>query len=230
MGALLEMVKLNLLVYGDSEASNFKANSLFFYEKYTKSDDMVKSIPLTNIKKGGFYFFHYLDDSNWMKWSPVFIVDFKKFDDKIILFAVNLNFIPLKVSVMLFDPYIKEEDFDKDLYMKVDYSTMYSKLSQFKFQYSLMEFNLLQIKYAHKIHMKMLPRFLYSQHPKNVYDPNKLMDIWKKKLKTSDLRDKEMMESSIDDFFDINNEISEKYNMLKGHIERLQKSIKKYGG
>lgn len=229
MGVLFEMVKLNLMVYGGNEAENFKNNSLFFFEKYKKSDDMVKSIPLTNIVKGGFYFFHYLDDSNWMKWSPVFVVDMKKFEDKIILFAVNLNFIPLKVRVMLFDPYMNENHFKDNTYLKVDYSAVYTKLSQFKFQYSLMEFNLSQVKFVHKIHMQMIPRFLYSQHPKNIYDPNKLMAIWKKKLETSDLRDKEMMQSSIDDFFDINNEISEKYDKLKGHIERLQKSIKKYG-
>jgi hypothetical protein len=164
-----------------------------------------------------------------MKWSPVFVVDMKKFEDKIILFAVNLNFIPLKVRVMLFDPYMNENHFKDNTYLKVDYSAVYTKLSQFKFQYSLMEFNLSQVKFVHKIHMQMIPRFLYSQHPKNIYDPNKLMAIWKKKLETSDLRDKEMMQSSIDDFFDINNEISEKYDKLKGHIERLQKSIKKYG-
>jgi len=29
---------------------------------------------------------------------------------------------------------------------------------------------------------------------------------------------------------DINKEISDKYDLLKGHIDRLQKSAKKYGG
>ena len=39
-----------------------------------------------------------------------------------------------------------------------------------------------------------------------------------------------MMKSMVDEFYDINNEISEKYKVMKGHIERIQKSLKKYGG
>jgi hypothetical protein len=56
------------------------------------------------------------------------------------------------------------------------------------------------------------------------------MDIWHKKLETKSARNQEMMKSMVDEFYDINNEISEKYKVMKGHIERIQKSLKKYGG
>jgi hypothetical protein len=39
MGALLEMVKLALLVNGNGVPDNFKNNSLWFYDKYQKSTD-----------------------------------------------------------------------------------------------------------------------------------------------------------------------------------------------
>ena len=83
MGILLD--KINDLNTSNGDiVTNFKDNSLFFYEKYSKSDDMVKSISVSDMQLGGFYFIHYRDDSNWMKWSPVFTVDFKKFSNLIL--------------------------------------------------------------------------------------------------------------------------------------------------
>jgi hypothetical protein len=227
---LIERVRLSLLVYGNGIEENFRNNSFFFSEKYSKSDEMVTAKRTEDIQTGGFYFLHYLDDSNWMKYSPVFVVDQKNFGNQIIVFAVNLNFIPLQVRPLIFEKYIIEEYFEKDSFLKVDYVGMYKELVKFGFEYALMEYNVIQIKKVHKIHMEMLPRFLYSQHPKATYDPKKLMEIWNKKLETKSQRNKEMMTSMIHEFYDINNDISEKYKVMKGHIERIQKSIKKYGG
>ena len=55
------------------------------------------------------------------------------------------------------------------------------------------------------------------------------MDIWYKKLETKSKRNQELMNSMLNEFYDINNEISDKYSVMKGHIERLRKSYKKYG-
>ncbi len=230
MGHLTELVKLNLLVYGKDLAENFKNNSLFFYNKYQKSDEQVESVSSANIMSGGFYFFHYLDDSNWMKYAPVFVVDYKKLDNQVVLLAINFNFIPLEIRVGIFDKYIKESDFEKNSFLKVDYAGVYQELNSLGFAYSLMEFNLIQLKFAHRIHLSVLPRFLHSQHPICKYDPNKLMDIWSKKIKDRDLRHSEMMKSVLDEFYDTKKDLYGKYDLLKGHIDRLQKSAKRYGG
>jgi hypothetical protein len=230
MGVLMENVKLNLLVYGNGIEENFKVNSIFFAEKYSKSDDDVTAIDIAKIQQGGFYFLHYMDDSNWMKYAPIFFVEQKNLSGKIILMAVNLNFVPLEVRAAFFDPYITDEIFEDDLFLKVDYDTVYKELLRVGFEYTLMEFNAAQIKLVHKINMNMLPRFLYSQHPNAIYDPKKLMEIWNKKIETKGERNQEMMKSMIDEFYDINNDISEKYKVMKDHIKRIQKSLKKYGG
>src|SRR6476620_869165 len=109
MAELLERVNLNLLTNGNGIPDNFKNNSLFFYEKYNQSSKDVQSISVKDIYPGGFYFFHYMDDSNWMKYSPVFVADYKKFDDKLIIMAINFNFIPIEVRVMLFDKFITSD-------------------------------------------------------------------------------------------------------------------------
>ena len=230
MGELVDRVGLRMLVDGDGLADNFKNNSLYFYEKYQKSDKDVKAIDIKDILPGSFYHFHYLDDSNWMKWSPVFVTNYKKISNQIIIFAVNLNFIPLEVRAYLFDKFIKEEDFEKDQPLKVNYEGMYSELIKYGFEYALVEYNAIQIKLVHRIQMESVPRFIIAGHPKNKYDPGKLFDIWQVKLKDKDKRHQEIMNSEMDDFFDVKGEINEKYVVLNKHIKRIQSNLKKYGG
>lgn len=230
MGALMDRVNLNMLVYGNGIEENFKNNSLFFMESYSKSTNLIKAINVSNMQPGVFYFLHYLDDSNWMRYAPVLFVEQKNFNNKIILMCINLNFIPIEIRALFFDPYMNDEIFEKDIPLKVDYTKIYQELLKFGFEYALMEFNSIQVKMVHKISMEMVPRFLYSQHPKATYDPKKLMEIWNKKIETKSQRNKEMMSAMIKDFYDINGDISDKYKVMRDHIERIQKNLKKYGG
>jgi hypothetical protein len=229
MGELIERTKLARLVYAEDVPGFFKKNSLDFYQKYLKSDEDVKSINVKDIFKGGFYFFHYKDDSNWMKWSPVFVADYKKYSNQIILLCVNFNFIPLEIRVAIFDKYITEKDFDKNNFLKVNYQAMYLELKSLGFEYALVEYNAIQIVKTHRISINSLPRFLYSQHPQNKYDPGKLLQIWKSKLGKRAERDSEISQATIDDFFDVTKDISEKFTHLEGHIKRLRDSMQKYG-
>jgi len=232
MSELSDRVKLSLLVHGNGIVDNFKNNSLYFYDLYQKSTDNFKAISVNDIFPGGFYFFHYLDDSNWLKWSPVFVADYRKFSNRIILFAINFNLIPLEIRVLLFDKFITDKDFEKDkndTFLKVDFEGVYNELRKLGFEYALMEYDVSRIELVHKVGLNLLPRFFYHQHPKNKYDPNKLMDIWEVKLEKREKRHKEMALSILSEFYDVNSEISEKYNVLKNHIKRLQSNINKYG-
>ena len=229
MGDLLEHVKLSNLVYGNGIVDNYKNNSLYFYNKFQKSDKEVTSMPVGKMQIGGFYHLHYRDDSNWMKYSPIFTADFKKFGDMIIIMGVNFNFIPLEVRVSIFDSYIKEEDFERDSLLPVTYEGIYRELLKYGFEYALVEYNLSQVELVHKINMEVVPRFLYSGHPKNKYDPKKLYEIWAAKIKTRRERDQEMSKSLIKDFYQASDEILENYSVLKDHIQRIQRSVEKYG-
>lgn len=235
MGELIERAKLSGLVNSDGAPEFFKKNSLYFYNKYFKSDNEVKAVSIKDIYKGGFYFFHYKDDSNWMQLAPVFVADYKKYGNQVILLCVNFNFLPLEIRIAIFDQYLTEKDFEKaeklkgDYFIKVQYQAMYNELKRLKFEYSLMEFNAIQLVRVHRIDLNALPTFLYSQHPKVKYDPKKLIQIWKSKLQKSDERNSEMMQASIDDFYDVTKDISDKYTHLENHIKRIRTSMEKYG-
>lgn len=229
MSELIERIKVNALVYGDGVIENFKNNSLYFYNKFSKSDDEVRSISVGQMQLGGFYHLHYLDDSNWMKYSPIFTVDFKKFENLIIIIGINMNFIPIEVRASIFDKFIKVDDFDKDSLLSVDFSGVYNELLRYGFEYSLVEYNASQIKLVHKINMNSVPRFLYSGHPKNKYDPKKLYEIWSTKIKDKSKRDAEISNMLIKDFYTASDEIMDNYKLLKGHAERVRKSFEKYG-
>lgn len=229
MGELVERVKLNNLVYGNGIADNYKNNSLYFYNKFSKSDDEVTSMNVGQMQIGGFYHLHYLDDSNWMKYSPIFTVDFRKFENLIIIIGVNFNFIPLEVRVSLFDNFIKEEDFENNRLLAVDFKGMYNELIRYGFEYALVEYNLKQVQLVHKINMSVVPRFLYSGHPRNKYDPKKLYEIWSAKIDGRSERDAEMSKSLISDFYKASDEITDNYKMLKDHIDRIKRSLEKYG-
>jgi hypothetical protein len=229
MGELLERSNLGKLVYGAGLFENYKNNSLFLYEKYSQSDDNVTNINPKSIVPGGFFFLHYRDDSNWMKYSPTFVVDFKKFSNLLIIYAVNMNFLPIEIRIAIFDKFITEDDFKKDSLLDVDFEGVYRELRSFGFEYAIVEYNFAQIKLCHKINMEVVPRFLYSGHPINKYDPKKLYSIWKAKLDTREKRDRDMSSMLVDDFLKMKEEFETETKSLKSHIQRLRRSIEKYG-
>jgi hypothetical protein len=67
-----------------------------------------------------------------------------------------------------------------------------------------------------------------SGHPLTKYDPQKLIQIWTKKLETRDQRHNEMMNSLVSDFYDMSGKIKDKYVALKGHIQRIQNSLRRF--
>lgn len=229
MGELLERVKLAKLVYGNGDVESFRSNSMFLYESLTNPSKLVTGVSVGDIQPGAFYFVHYHDDSNWMRYSPVFAVSHKKFGNMVVLLAVNFNFIPVEVRVTMFDKYMTEEDFDRDRPLAVDYAGMYRELLRWGFEYALVEYNAAQIAMAHRVVMDVVPRFINSQHPINKYDPAKLFSIWTAKLGDRARRHEEMAGAMLDDFYDIEKDISEEFTALREHIKRIQRSYEKYG-
>ena len=225
MGDLIKIIKQEY----KNIAESYKENTMFFYNAYQKSSKEVTNINVGQMQLGAFYFLQYQDDSNWMQYSPVFTVDFKKFNDLIIVYAINFNFIPLQIRTTIFDRYITQKDLETNALLNTTYESVYNVLLQYGYEYALVEYNLKQIKFVHKINNSLIPKFLYSGFPKNKYDPIKLYNIWKTKLKTKEQRHKEMMLADIKDFYDTETQILNDYDALEKHIDRIRKSYEKYG-
>lgn len=234
MGALNERIKLSQLVYGKDLVDYFKNNSLYMYEQYQTTSEMCQVQTPDKISKGGFYFFVYKDDSNWMRYSLLFCIDYRKLNNLTVVMGINFNFIPIEIRGRFFDQLIQEGDFENNSYLPVDFTTVYKELLKIGFEYSIVEWTVPQIVSVHRIHLELLPRFFYSSFPKNKYDPTKLMEIWAAKIKDKQYRHQEVILASLDDFFDPNkslekNETGNKYQYLEKHIQRLQKNFSKYG-
>lgn len=211
----------------------FKENSLRFYNLYNKPDGkMVEPTNISSIYNGGLYFIYYLDDSNWMKYSMVLCADIR---DQRIMFGVNMNFLPLEIRLDLFDGLVMDlEDNNKQSngntpFNFVTFESVYKKLIRLGFEYALVEYDVSRIGRIYNIGYDQLPFWLYSQYPKNKYDPIKLYSIWEAKLKNRPERHKELIGKLVSDFYNVTDELIDNSTAMKGHFQRLKKNYDKYG-
>lgn len=205
----------------------YKDNTMKMYNLYLKPDKLVDPVNVSNITPGIFYFLMYHDESNWMQYSPILFIDHKKFDNQIIGYAINFNFLPLEIRSGMLDKIIKNLE-DNDQLSAITFENAYKMLLKVGYEYALVEYDMKRVERVYKIDFTVLPQFLYSSYPTNKYDPKKLYSIWLKKLETRELRHQEIIQSTVSDFFDITEEISGKYDQLLNHIKRLQNGIKKF--
>lgn len=226
MGVLIDMIKSDSK--GSSIPKYFKDNTQMMYNKYRKPDDTVKSIPIKNMAEGRFYFLIYKDESNWMQYSPIFFTDYKKFDNKIIAYGVNMNFLPLDIRSGFFDQFINNLEDNYQL-KSVTFEGTYKQLIKVGWEYSLVEYDLSRLVQVYEIDIQILCNFLYSTYPKVKYNPEKLYDIWKKKLSTKEARHQEMITQLSTDFYKVTDEIREKYDELSNHLKRVERNNKKFG-
>jgi hypothetical protein len=233
MGELREKIKQN--IKKDSGiSSHYKKNSLKFFELYNNPDnEIVQSINLSEMNIGGIYFMYYKDESNWMRYSPILMADHR---DKRLIFGVNLNFLPLEQRSNLFESLIvdvnhlnNKQPSNTEPFKFIDFEMVYKKLIRFGFEYSLVEYSLDRIVGVFRINFINLDEWIYSGHPKNIYDPVKLYDIWSKKIKNRPERHKELITKLVEDFYNVTDELIEESNVLKDHLKRLKRNNEKYG-
>ena len=216
----------------DSEAGGdipqyYKDNTSKMYELYNNPVEGIKGINTSDIVNGTMLFLLYYDESNWMQYSPVLFIDHKSFDNKLIGYAINFNFIPLEIRSAMLDKIINNLE-DKYQLSSITFEYAYKMLLKVGYEYALVEYDMKRVKKVFEIGFELLPNFLYSSYPANKYDPTKLYSIWYKKLETRELRHQEIIQTTMEDFFDITTELSKDFDALKGHIKRLQRNIRKF--
>jgi hypothetical protein len=207
----------------------FKDNTTELYNQYQSPDgNLVKGIPVSNMIQGRFYFLMYFDESNWMQYSPIFFVDHKKFGDKIIGYGINMNFIPMEIRAGIFDKYLDDLE-DENQFVNINFESAYKILLKVGYEYALVEYNMEQVAKCFSVSLELLPKFLYSTFPSIKYDPDNLYKIWLKKLETKEERHQEIIAMQASDFYEATDEIKEQYTTLKGHLQRIQRNLAKFG-
>lgn len=211
----------------------FKENSMSYYKLYNSPDGkMVKAVGMSQMFIGGIYFIVYRDESNWMQLSPIVVADIR---DKRVMFAVNMNFLPLEIRTELLDDMIisltdnNKQSSGMSPFNFLSFEKMYKKLLKLGFEYALVEYDLSRIIQIYHIDYNELPTWLYSQHPKNRYDPIKLYQIWQSKLKNRPERHNELIKKLVKDFYNVTDELIDNSETLKSHFQRLQRNQKKLG-
>lgn len=211
----------------------FKENCMTYYNLYKSPDmDIVKPSPISNMYNGGIYFIYYKDESNWMKLSPILCADIR---DKRIIFGINLNFLPLEIRMDLFDGIVSnlEDNNNQSNGMTpfhfLNFETAYKLLLRRGFEYAIVEYDMSRIVQVFEIKYENLPTWIYSQHPKNIYDPIKLYQIWSVKLKDRPERHKDLINKLVEDFYNVTDELIDNSTALKGHFKRLQRNQEKFG-
>jgi hypothetical protein len=206
----------------------FKNSSAYMMDLYLKANKLCIPIPYGKMRIGQFYFMTYKDDSNWMKFSPILLVDVKKVSNKIIAYGINFNFIPLEIRLQFLDKFISGLD-DVNQLSNINFQIAYSNLIKWGWEYAIVEYSVAQIDRCYQIDWEILPQFICSAHPKVKYDPKKLYEIWVAKLDGKKERDAEIYKSTVDELLKVETLLSGKYTELEDHIKRVQKSIEKYG-
>lgn len=220
MGILADKIK------DDSNGSiseYFKTNSYNLYKKYQNPDDTVQNISISDITNGGFYLLFYLDESNWMRYSPVFVCEIRYN----IFFSMNFNFIPLEIREQFFDKYIINLE-ENDQLSEIKFERCYKELIRYGFEYAIVEYDIKKIKAVLKIDISILPEFLYSSYPAVKYDPNKLYDIWSKKLKDREQRHQELIKTIVSNFYETKESLISEMTVLKNHFTRLKRNQEKF--
>lgn len=203
----------------------YKNNTILLLNKYKNPDNTCKVVPISDIFNGGIYFVLYLDESNWMRYSPIFVVEYKM---KKMVFAVNFNFIPLEIREAFFNSLIINLTDNRQL-SEVSLETVYKMLIRYGFEYSIVEYDINRIKVVYQIDISLLPNFIYSGHPKNKYDPLKLYDIWAKKLADKEERHQQMTKTLLTDFYEAKSDLDSEFGIMKEHFKRFKRNQDKYG-
>lgn len=228
MGVLKAQVDIEMK--GIDVVKYYKDNVQLLYNLYSNPDGSkgVEEINISDMHTGGFFFMHYMDESNWMQYSPIMFIDTKEFENRIIGYAINFNFIPFEYRIALFDKYLNDL-VDNYQLSSITFENAYKMLLEIGYEYAIVEYDMKRVERVFSIDLSILSKFLYSSYPTNKYDPNKLYSIWLKKLETREKRHQELIASTVEEFFDMEQNISDSFEALENHVKRLQRNMRKFG-
>ena len=193
----------------------------------------------SDVQQGKMYFILYdLDgkSSKMEKYNPLFVVDFGFFDNTKWIFALNINFIPVAIRVIVFNQIFNAsldmfDDIDKSPIKQepvdnITFGVVYKMLKSLGFEWAIRKFDYKKVNQIYSIDLNIAYRFVTMSTAKLTgVDDGKLIDIWKKKLATRKEREKKMIGEILGDYKKMQEELKKNSLSLSEKENELYKSV-----
>ena len=226
----------------------FQAEGNNMYQKnsetvlgYFRNKDQTK-FELSNfsdVQQGKLYFILYdLDgkSSKMEKYNPLFVVDFGFFDNTKWIFALNINFLPVAIRVLVFNQIFNAsltlfDDLDKSPIKQepvdnVTFGVIYKMLKSLGFEWAIRKFDYKKVNQIYSIDLSIASKFITMSTVKLTgVDDGKLIDIWKKKLLSQKDREKKMIAEILGDYKKMANELTKNSQSLTDKENEMYKSV-----
>lgn len=223
-------------------SSIYKNNSEFISKELNSSkSEFIQQVKLADLRKGAFYFMFYDlsgKSSNMEKFNPILLLDWFDMNNTRMVYAVSINFIPVSIRTIFFNnllnfnlDVIDENNkllFNKEKELEaINFTNIYKLLSTIGFEWSIRKFDIKKIQKLYKVSTKILPQFITMSTSKFTgVDDGKLIEIWKKKIKEQEQRHKKIINEILNNYDNMEKELTLTYNDLDKRTDNLQESLK----
>ncbi len=172
-----------------------------------------KEITVKNIRIGRLYMIRYNYNGNFI-YCPILTIDVRLVHNNYVLYAVNLEYLPYKYKVVLFDVIYKNftDIFDKnedienvvdEKSMKLNFEIVYKILKSGNYDFSITAFNMSKLKNIYEISTNLTHRFIYM-NTKNI-NSSTMKDLYDVLQEGDERKKLEKVKSTYD-------ELSKQYN------------------
>lgn len=218
----------------------YNNNTTYITNALNQGDKHVNETDLRNLERGKFYFIMYDlngKSSNMEKFNPLFIVDWFDLQGTRMIYGVSCNFLPITIRTVFFNNLcnhnlsVIEENLNKDYtkqqaFTGINFANIYKLLYNIGFEWSIRQFDAKKIHKVFEVSTNVLEKFLTINTQKMTgVDEGKLMDIWKKKIVEQEQRHTKILKQILEDYKEIDKELSKTYETLDMRNNNLQESL-----
>lgn len=168
-------------------------DDIFLMSRDSVRPEMIKLSP-RNITPGNFYLLRYNFNGNLI-WCPVLTLEYKVIKNKNIMFAINLEYIPIRFKIFFFDKIFRayRELFGRNqtqtmkaqVQIPIKFDLVYKLLKDAKKEYVITAYDMSKIVTLHWVSTNLSPHFVMINTHK--YNSKSMKDYY---LKAEDLKEK----------------------------------------
>lgn len=200
----------------------------------------IHEVTVASIERGKFYFMFYDingKSTKMEKFNPLFVLDWFDLQGTRMLYAVSINFMPLSIRTVFFNNLCNYNlslldqnqslDYTKQIpFPNINFTNIYKLLYNIGFEWTIRQFDMRKINKVFNISTNVLDKFITMSTMKLTgVDDGKLMEIWHKKIIEQDVRHKKILKEILEDYSELDKELTKTYMTLETRNNNLQESL-----